>query len=212
MRNFYETSISSLYRAPNYSEWTPASFITNSGVRGSLNLGMRSTMPDGLSAADAMAYKVVTLCIAEGVATEFISGPPAGRVPALSEVPFHIFKGDLIGAWNEHGAAEEEILKHQAELLDKALAGQLTEEAFNKDLREYWLNGVVGRGYVLGSEMFGAIYTAYGKKGVFSAIQDPRQLFKLYNAALDSKPKLLRRSVRVPEKTVKQALAIGRKR
>jgi len=58
--------------------------------------------------------------------------------------------------------------------------------------------------------MFGAIYTAFGKEGVFTAIQDPRRLSELYNAALDAKPEALKRCVRVPDKAVKQALAIGR--
>ena len=173
------------------------------------HLGMRSTAPPGLSVADAMAYRVVTLCIPEGVATEFISGPPAGHAPAVPGVPWHVLTPDLVKSWNEHVAGEEDIVKHQVTLLDKATAGALTDEAFNQELRDYWLNGAIGRAYVLGSDMFGAIYTAFGKQGVFSAIQDPRHLFELYNAALDAKPDALKHCVRVPEKAVKQALAIG---
>ncbi|MCX6575490.1 MAG: hypothetical protein NTV82_03740 [Candidatus Aminicenantes bacterium] len=174
------------------------------------HLGMRSTMPGSLSAADAMAFRVVSLCVAEGVATYFISGPPPGRAPAFKGTSFHVFTGELAKAWNDQVSAEEEILQHQTMLLDKAMAGLLTEEAFNAELREYWLNGVVGRAYTLGAEMFGAIYTAFGKEGVFAAIQNPRRLFELYNAAIDAKPEALKRCVRVPDKAVKQALAIGR--
>ena len=171
---------------------------------------MRSTPSLGLSAADKLAYGVVTLCMAEGAATEFISGPPAGRVPALSVVPFHVFTPDLAKSWDEHVGEEEQIVEHQAALLDKAVAGRLTQDAFDDDLRNYWLNGAVGRAYILGSDMFGAIYTAFGKKGVFAAMRDPRQFFDLYNKALDAKPKILRRCVRMPDRAVKQALAIGR--
>jgi hypothetical protein len=174
------------------------------------HLGVRSTMPGSLSPADAMAYRAVNLCVAEGMATYFISGPPPGRAPAFRGTPFHVFTGELAKAWNDQVAMEEEILQHQTALLDKAVAGELTEEAFNTELREYWLNGVVGRAYTLGSEMFGAIYTAFGKEGVFAAIQDARRLFELYNAALDAKPEALKRCVRVPDKAMKQALAIGR--
>jgi hypothetical protein len=39
-------------------------------------------------------------------------------------------------------------------------------------------------------------------------MQDPRQFFKLYDAAIDAKPELLKRCVRIPDKAVKQALAI----
>lgn len=173
------------------------------------HLGMRSTASSGLSPADAMAYQVLTLSVAEGVATYFISGPPPGRAPALPEARFHVFTPDLAKAWNDGIAQEEDMVQHQTASLDKALAGELTQNEFDTELRDYWLNGVVGRAYVLGSEMFGAIYTAFGKEAVFSAIQDPRRLFELYDAALDAKPEALKRCVRVPERAVKQALAIG---
>jgi Putative zinc dependent peptidase (DUF5700) len=173
------------------------------------HLGMRSTMPGGLSPADAMAYRVVTLCIAEGVATYFISGSPAGRAPAFPDARYHVFTPDLAKVWNDQVAQEEEIVQHQAALLDRAVTGGLTEDAFNAELRDYWLNGSVGRAYVLGSDMFGAVYAAFGKAGVLSAMQDPRRLFQLYNAALDAKPEVLKRCVRLPDKTVQQALAIG---
>jgi len=173
------------------------------------HLGMRTAAPAGLSPVDAMAYRVVNLSIAEGVATYFISGSPAGRAPAFPGARFHIFEADLAKAWDERVAQEEELVQHQAALLDRAVAGKLTENEFNTELREYWLSGAVGRAYVLGADMFGAIYVAFGKEGVFSAIQDPRQLFRLYDAALDAKPEALMRGVRIPEKAVKQALAIG---
>ena len=101
------------------------------------------------------------------------------------------------------------MVRRQAALLDRAVAGTLSEDDFNAELRDYWLNGTLGRAYVLGSEMFGAIYAAHGKEGVFAVMQDPRQLFRSYNQALDEKPELLKRCVRMPEKAVKQSLAIG---
>lgn len=175
------------------------------------HLGMRSSKPANLSPEEDIAYKVITLCIAEGIATEFISGPPPGRLPALRSQPFHVFTPDLILAWNEHVKREEEMVKRQSELLDSAIKGDLTQEAFDRELREYWLNGAVGRAYVLGADMFGAIYLAFGKKGVFQVLKDPRKFFYLYNRALDVKPRELRRCVRVPTKTVMQALALGTK-
>jgi hypothetical protein len=173
------------------------------------HLGMRSTTPSGLSPADAMAYQVLALCVAEGMATYFISGPPPGRAPALPEARFHVFTPDLAKVWTDRVAREEEMVQRQTALLDKALAGELTQNEFDTELRDYWLNGVVGRAYVLGSEMFGAIYTAFGKEAMFSAIEDPRRLFELYDAALDAKPEALKRCVRIPDRAVKQALAIG---
>ena len=174
------------------------------------HLGIRLDPPSGLSPADAMAYRVVTLSIPEGAATYFISGSPAGRAPAFPDAPFHGFALDVTKAWDDRVTQEEELVQHQAALLDRAVAGSLTEDAFNTELRDYWLNGTIGRAYVLGSEMFGAIYAAFGKAGAVSAMQNPRQLFQMYNEALDTKSDLLKRCVRIPDRTVSQALAIGR--
>jgi hypothetical protein len=173
------------------------------------HLGMQAATPDSLTPAEMMAYRVVSLAVAEGAATKFVSGSPAGCVPAIAEVRFNTLKPELTKSWNAHVANEAELVQHQVALLDRALAGELTEEAFNADLRDYWLSGKIGRAYVLGGEMFGAIYFAFGKEKVFLAMKDPRRLFALYNAALDAKPAALARCVRVPEQAVKQALAIG---
>jgi len=70
-------------------------------------------------------------------------------------------------------------------------------------------SGAPGRAYVLGADMFGAIYPAFGKERVFSVMQDPRTLFQTYNAALRARPERLRRCPRVPDAAVKRALAIG---
>jgi Putative zinc dependent peptidase (DUF5700) len=174
------------------------------------HLGIRLDPPAGLSAADARAYRVVTLSIAEGAATYFISGSPAGRAPAFPDAQFHLSAPDVTQAWDEWVGQEKDLVQHQAALLDRAVAGSLTDDAFNTELRDYWLNGALGRAYVLGSEMFGAIYAAFGKAGALSAMQNPRKLFQMYNKALDAKPDVLKRCVRIPDRTVKQALSIGR--
>jgi hypothetical protein len=47
---------------------------------------------------------------------------------------------------------------------------------------------------------------------VFEAIEDPRRLFQLYDLALDADPGRLKRCIRMPDRTVTQALAIGTRR
>lgn len=173
------------------------------------HLGMKSAIPAGLAPADAMAYQVVALCIPEGSATYFISGSPVGRVPAFPDARFHIFTDDLTKAWNGLVGQEEEMMQHQTALLDRAVAGGLTQDAFDAEMRDYWFNGSIGRAYILGSDMLGAIYTAFGKEGVFTVLRDPRRMYAMYNSALDAKPDVLKRCVRIPDRAVKQALAIG---
>lgn len=174
------------------------------------HLGVQTSAPESLTPAETMAFRVVNLAVAEGMATKFVSGAPTGCVPPIEGARFHTMSPAFAKEWDAHVANAAEIVKHQAALLDRALAGELTGDAFNADLRNYWLSGTVGRAYVLGAEMFGAIYVAFGKEGIFSALKDPRRLFAMYNAALDAKPDVLGRCVRVPEKTVQQALAIGK--
>lgn len=172
------------------------------------HLGLKIEAPRGLNPAQQMAFQVVMMCIPEGAANEFISGPPAGRVPKLRGIPFHIYTPDLVAAWNTHVAEEEDMVRRQSDLLEQALRGQLTQEDFDRELREYWFNGAIGRGYVLGSEMLGAIYLAFGKETVLNVMRDPRRLFELYNRALAAKPRMLGRCPRFPEGSAEKALSI----
>jgi hypothetical protein len=174
------------------------------------HLGMRGGELSLANASDSLALRVISMVVAEGVATKFISGPPAGCVPEMPGVPFHIFTPDLAAAWNARVPEEPEMVRHMSELLDRAVHGTLTQDELDRDMREYWFDGAIGRAYVLGSELFGAIALGLGKDSVLVAIEDPRRLFQLYDQALDRKPTLFPNCVRMPEGTVAQALAIGR--
>jgi putative zinc-dependent peptidase DUF5700 len=169
------------------------------------HLGMHLTVPDG----NQLAAAVITLCIPEGMATAFVSGAPAGRAPAPKGIRFHTMSPDLVKAWSERVPEEEEMVRRQSEMLAKAVAGELTQDQLNSEMRDYWVNGQIGRAYVLGTDMLSAIDLAFGKKGVFEVLKDPRRFFEMYNAAIAKKPKALARCVPFPESAVKQALAIG---
>lgn len=176
------------------------------------HLGMRGPSLPITSASDSMALKVVSLSIAEGVANAFVSGTPAGLGPAVPNVPFHVMTPALEAAWAERVAEEPQMFARMADLLDRASRGALTQDQLDSDMRTYWFEGSIGRAYVFGSEVLAAIYLAFGKKGVLEAVEDPRRMFQLYDAALDKRPKELGKCVRVPEASVAQALAIGRVR
>jgi len=176
------------------------------------HLGMRSSEVLASVPSDSVALALVTMCVAEGVATEFISGPPPGRTPAIPGVPYHLFDAQLTAAWNARVEEEPEMMRHMAELLDRAIQGRLSQEELEKEMRDYWFEGAIGRAYVLGSEMFGAIELGLGRKAVFQAIEDPRKLLQLYNRAIDAKPELLHRCVRAPDRAVSQSLSIGGQR
>ena len=176
------------------------------------HLGMRGPSLPIASASDSMALKVVNLSVAEGVANAFVSGTPPGLGPAVPNVPFHVMTPALEAAWAARVPEEPQMFARMADLLDRATRGTLTQDELDADMRSYWFEGSIGRAYVFGSEILEAIHLAFGKKGVLEAIEDPRRLFQLYNAALDKRPEELGRCVRVPPATVAQALAIGTKR
>ena len=173
------------------------------------HLGMRAPQATLAVASDSVALELVALCVPEGVATEFISGPPPGRVPAIPGVPYHLFTPALAAAWGERVEQEPAMVAHLAALLDRAVHDSLSQDQLETEMRDYWFEGSIGRAYVLGSEMFGAIELGLGRKAVFQAIEDPRRLFQLYNRAIDANPKQLARCVRVPDGAVTQSLAIG---
>jgi hypothetical protein len=176
------------------------------------HLGNRPPSAGPMGPADSLAFRVMSLCVGEGTATEFISGAPGGLVPPIPGLRYHIFQGDakLTAAWDALVPEEPAMFEHLIALLDKAVSGALSEEDLQTEISTYWLNGFLGRDYFLGCELFGAIYHAFGKEGVFAAMRDPRKLFDLYDRALDAKPEILGRCFRIPESAVKQALAIGR--
>jgi hypothetical protein len=87
--------------------------------------------------------------------------------------------------------------------------GQMTAADLEKETGD-WFGGLVGPAYFAGAELFGAIYFAFGKQGVFAAMEDPRKIFELYDRAIVKKPRLLSGCPRIPTKTVDRALAIGR--
>ncbi len=176
------------------------------------HLGNRPPSPGLMAPADSVAFKVMSLCVGEGTATEFISGTPGGLVPPVPGLKYHIFKGDakLAAAWDALVPEEPAMFERLIALLDRASSGALSDEDLQAEISAYWLNGFIGRAYFLGSELFGAIYHAFGKESVFAAMCDPRKLFELYDQALDAKPKMLGRCFRIPESAVKRALAIGR--
>src|SRR5262249_15052234 len=111
-------------------------------------------------------------------------------------------------SWNERVAEEEDMVQHQAVLLDRAVAGTLSEDAFNSELGGYWLDGSLGRGHRLGSGMFSAPHATGSKKGGSSRYSGPPPLFRSDNQAIEEKPELLKGCVRMAESAVKQSLAI----
>jgi hypothetical protein len=93
------------------------------------------------------------------------------RIPILREP--EIF-GRLVATFE--GACRDDVTRHD---LDEA-----TGE---------WFDGLTGPAYFAGAEMFGAVYGAFGKPGVFAAMKDLCRLFDLNERAVEKVPDKLSR-------------------
>jgi hypothetical protein len=58
------------------------------------HLGNRPPSAGPMAPANSLAFRVMSLCVAEGTATEFISGAPGGLVPPIPGLKYHVFRGD----------------------------------------------------------------------------------------------------------------------
>jgi hypothetical protein len=173
------------------------------------HLGIRDSLPASMTSSDSLALSFISLFVDEGTATKFVDNAPGGCVPAVAESRGHTFEGELGTLWKNYTSEEPDIFNRVIAVFEKLYSGGMTAEDLNTEARTYWLSGLKGRAYFLGSELFGAVYHAFGKDGSFAAMRDPRKLFGLYNEAIEKKPDLLGSCCRIPESTVEHALAIG---
>lgn len=173
------------------------------------HLGIRDSLPASMTSSDSLAFSFISLFVGEGTATRFVDNAPGGCVPTVAESRRHSFNGDLGLLWKNYTSEEPDIFKRMVQSFEEIYSGRMTAEGMNTEARDYWLSGIKGRAYFLGSELFGAIYHAFGKDGSFAAMRDPRKLFSLYNQAIEKNPELLGKCYIIPEATVRRALAIG---
>lgn len=93
---------------------------------------------------------------------------------------------DIATDWEKHSKKLPLLYKKANTNLQKNLSGQLNK----KDIVNFWLSGVKGAAYVLGSDICRVIETYLGKKSLMKAIKDYRMLIPIYNkAALAAKKK-----------------------
>jgi hypothetical protein len=177
------------------------------------HLGMKGSYPGSMTSSDSIAYDFLSMFVGEGTATKFVDNAPGGFVPEVDHARTsrgHAFGGEGVDSlWKAYTLEEANLFKRMVETFEKAYSGHLSDKQLKAEISDYWLSGLKGPVYFLGSELFGAIYHAFGKDGSFAAMQDPRQIFELYNTAIKTKPELLGRCYVIPDLTVQHALAIG---
>jgi hypothetical protein len=159
-----------------------------------------------------LAFKFLQFFIGEGTATKFIDNLPGGIVPRVdpNRNPNTAREKLIAQLWQDYTRDHKKIWLRFFLTLEHAFTGEITEEQLNKEFRNYWITGKIGRNYFLGSEIFGAIYHGLGKDACFEAMRDPRKMLPLYNKALEKNKQRLSKCVRVPDSIIAMSLAIGK--
>ncbi|HEY6951435.1 MAG TPA: DUF5700 domain-containing putative Zn-dependent protease [Bacteroidota bacterium] len=176
------------------------------------HLGLKESSPGPMSSSDSLAYDFLTLFVGEGTATKFVDNAPGGDVPLVDPARpagGFAFGGKAVDSlWKVYTLKESDLFASMVETFERAYSGHMTEKQLEAETGSYWLGGLKGPAYFVGSEIFGAIVHALGKEGAFVAMQDPRRIFELYDRALKSNPELLGRCFVIPDSTVRHALAL----
>jgi len=164
--------------------------------------------------SDAVAYRVLSMFVGEGTANKFINNAPGGNVPPIQPEPRYRFGNPAMEetwrkGWEDLTPSAGQFFLRLSDTFEKAYAGALTKDQLNEEMRDFWLSGSLSPLYFVGSELFGAIYHAFGKEECFRAMRDPRLIFDLYNRAVQKERDTLGRCPLLPEAAVKHALAIG---
>jgi hypothetical protein len=177
------------------------------------HLGLKTIYPEKMTASDSVAYAFLSMFSGEGTATKFINNYPGGCVPVVDSLKNSAFDNEEIARWwRKYSSEERQLFDRLVSTFESAYSGKMSDDELQKEISQFWLNGYISPVYFVGSEIFGAIYHAYGKDGLFTALKDLRQVFPLYNNALKRRQELLGSCYVIPDKTVQNALRIGRHR
>ncbi len=179
------------------------------------HLGLDIPQPRFPTSSDSLAFYFLSIFVGEGTATKFINNASGGRVPRIDLERANTMMDPSTNEmtkslWEEYTSEEDNIFARMVETFQDVLQGKMQQDDLNREIREYWITGMIGRNYFVGSELFGAIYFGFGKEGCYEAMRDPRKMFDLYNRSRTQKPDMLDNCPMIPEHIVQSALSMGR--
>jgi hypothetical protein len=175
--------------------------------------GLNIPNPEFRSKSDSVAFNFLKIFVGEGTANKFIDNVPGGCVPPVrNDKKFRYLNQKMMNAWEnawrKYTSSEDKLFQRMIDTFSKAYSGSLTEEGLKAEM-SYWFTGTAAPAYFAGSELFGAVYYAFRKKGAFEAMRDPRRIFDLYNKSIQKERQVLSNCPVIPESIVEKALSIG---
>ncbi|MEM8508640.1 MAG: DUF5700 domain-containing putative Zn-dependent protease [Bacteroidota bacterium] len=148
------------------------------------HLGLKIAYPKLKTAKDSLAYEFLQVFVAEGTASKFVDNLPGGCIAKVSEGRSKNYGKATQEIWSEYTLQEKQIFNAFEQDFQRIYDGTYTEEDIQQRIRTYWLSGIKGRAYFLGSELYGAVFKAFGKEELFNVMEHPKLLLKKYNEAI----------------------------
>lgn len=177
------------------------------------HLGIKIAYPKNFSATDSVAFNYLAMFIGEGMANKFVDNLPGGAVPIVDPTRGFTMTPELDSLWKRYTAEEKEMFNRLVNGFDQASQGKMLQTDVQKEIRDFWLQSAVKPPlYFMGTELLGAIYHGLGKEAVFMVVEDPRNLFVLYNKALKKNRMLRKQLPSIPKHLAKRAYNLGRGR
>jgi hypothetical protein len=149
------------------------------------HLGLDIKQPSFKTKEDSLAFRFLLTFVAEGSASKLVDNLPGGlfaQVNANSAAKN--FPADIAAIWQTYTRQEKTIFKEFERDFQKIYQKKYNLDSIQKRIQTYWLNGKKGRAYFLGSELYGAVYQAFGKAKTLEMIEKPHLLLKTYNRAV----------------------------
>jgi Putative zinc dependent peptidase (DUF5700) len=150
------------------------------------HLGLDIKQPALRSGRDSMAFRFLTLFIAEGTASKFVDNLPGGCIPAIDPKRKSNLSAEGIAIWKEYTVKEKELFNEFVDDFKKMNENRYPMDSLSSRF-VYWLSGYKGKAYFIGAELYGAVYFAFGKETAFAAMTNPTRLFHLYNQAVNKR-------------------------
>lgn len=148
------------------------------------HLGLEPKATAFKNVKDSLAYNFLMTFVAEGTASKFVDNMPGGFIPKVSKGRTKNFDSTIANIWNSYTKNEKELFNQFEDDFQKIYSGVFNSDSIQARRSSYWLSGQKGRAYFIGAELFGAIYSAFGKKTMFYVMEEPRLLLKYYNRAI----------------------------
>lgn len=148
------------------------------------HLGLEPKATAFINAKDSLAYNFLMTFVAEGTASKFVDNMPGGFIPKVSKGRTKNFDSTITNIWDSYTKTEKELFSQFEADFQKIYSGVFNSDSIQARRANYWLSGQKGRAYFIGAELFGAIYSAFGKKTMFSVMEEPKLVLKYYNRAI----------------------------